>query len=78
MVRWIDGDVVNIIDHILSIWSIILTMCVCVCMCVCRQCALVALQDVRSYLKKEGGQIAVSLQILLPASLYSHKLDYTH
>lgn len=27
----------------------------------CRQCALVALQDVKSYLTEEGGQIAVSL-----------------
>lgn len=27
-----------------------------------RQCALVALQDVRAYLNEEGGQIAVSTQ----------------
>lgn len=30
-------------------------------LCVCRQCALAALRDVKSYLTKEGGQIAVSL-----------------
>ena len=48
-----------------------LCACVCVCVrtsvcaCVCRQCALVALQDVRAYLTDEGGQIAVSLHPLL-------------
>lgn len=30
---------------------------------VCRQCALAALRDVKSYLTKEGGQIAVSLGV---------------
>jgi len=32
----------------------------CVCLLFCRQCALVALQDVKAYLTGEGGQIAVS------------------
>lgn len=32
-------------------------------LCVCRQCALAALRDVKSYLTKEGGQIAVSLGV---------------
>ncbi|CAF91432.1 unnamed protein product, partial [Tetraodon nigroviridis] len=41
-----------------------LGVCVCVfaevaCDCSCRQCALVALQDLKSYLLREGGQIAV-------------------
>lgn len=43
--------------------------CVLVPVC-CRQCALAALRDVKSYLTKEGGQIAVSLrnyQLLCPA-----------
>ena len=31
-------------------------------MCLSRQCALVALQDVKAYLNEEGGQIAVRTQ----------------
>lgn len=35
-----------------------------------RQCALIALQDVKSYLMKEGGQIAVScLSVLWTVSV---------
>lgn len=42
----------------------------------CRQCALVALQDVKAYLTGEGGQIAVS-PLCLSVHLGSKNLKYT-
>lgn len=51
---WITVNNNLILSHIHTVMSYtVSTLC-------CRQCALVALQDVKAYLTQEGGQIAVS------------------
>lgn len=42
----------------------------------CRQCALVALEDVKTYLNEEGGQIAVRIQQNIWLCVFLLKMNY--
>lgn len=43
-----------------------------------RQCALVALEDVKAYLTEENGQIAVSLPCFFPISISIQEIAQPH